>query len=658
MLDFVISTSVLAIIFALYLTFRLKKEEDGSEKMAEISSLIQNGAKTFLNKEYKYLAVFVAAFALIIGYFINLGSSVSFILGSILSGLAGYIGMRTATSSNSKASYAAENDLAKGLKIAFSSGAVMGMFVVGLGLLGVSVLYFIFKSPDIIFGFGFGASSIALFGRVGGGIYTKAADVGADMVGKVEEGIPEDDPRNPASIADNVGDNVGDVAGMGADLFESYVDAIIATMAIGVALGTLGTSLSMSSELATLLPMIIAGIGIVSSIIGFFFVRGGSEEKIHGALNKGVYGAAILTAVISYFVLNYLGVGIQIFYSIITGLVAGVIIGKATEYYTASDKKPTRKVAEESQTGAATNIISGFSLGMKSTAIPVLSVAAAILLSYYFADIYGIGIAAVGMLSTLGITLATDCYGPVADNAAGIAEMAGRGEEAREKSEALDAVGNTTAAIGKGFAIGSAALTSLALFSAYASATSLDVISLLSPQVVAALFIGALLPFLFSSLTMSSVGDTASKMITEVRRQFKENEGILKGEEDPDYNRCIDISTKAALKEMITPGVLAVITPIAVGLLMGPEALGGLLAGNIATGFLLAVTMANAGGAWDNAKKYVEEGNYGGKGSEVHKATVVGDTVGDPFKDTSGPSLNILIKLVAIVSLVFVPLFL
>lgn len=654
-----IIAAIISLLFAGFSAWKVLSQSQGSEDVRDIADSIKSGAMTFLNKEYRYLTIFVAIVALILLLVIG-GSStyieggktaLTFMVGALFSALAGNIGMRIATSSNGRTAWAAKDNLGDGLKIAFSSGAVMGATVVGLGLLGVSVLYYWLQDASILFAFGFGASSIALFARVGGGIYTKAADVGADLVGKVEEGIPEDDPRNPASIADNVGDNVGDVAGMGADLFESYVDSIIATMVIGVSL----------SSINIVLPLLVAGVGILASIAGSFLVRvkGKGEENLHGVLNKGVFGAAILMGIGTFFLTNYLFNGLNYFYAILAGLVAGVVIGLSTEYYTSDQRKPTQWIAEESQTGSATNILAGLSVGMKSTLVPVVTVSAAIYLSYYLADIYGIGLAAVGMLSTLGITLATDSYGPVADNAAGIAEMGGLGEEVRERAEALDAVGNTTAAIGKGFAIGSAALTALALFSAYSQKIGEEVVSfnmaLTNPNVVIGLFIGALLPFIFSSNTLKSVGKTAAEMIEEVRRQFDKYD-ILEGNDEARPQLCVEISTKAALREMILPSLLAIIAPLAVGLVLSVEALGGMLAGSIATGFLLAVMMANAGGAWDNAKKYVEAGNLGGKGSEVHKATVVGDTVGDPFKDTSGPSLNILIKLMSIVALVFVPI--
>jgi K(+)-stimulated pyrophosphate-energized sodium pump len=642
---------VLAILFAGILAMHIRKKPIGTERMKGIGSLIHKGALTYLNKQYRYLAVFVIVVAAILFFVINQGTAFAFVIGAFFSALTGNIGMRVATSANARTSEAAKNSLNSGLRIAFSSGTVMGMSVVGLGLLGVSIMYMIFQDTQVLFGFGFGASSIALFARVGGGIYTKAADVGADLVGKVEKGIPEDDPRNPAVIADNVGDNVGDVAGMGADLFESYVDSIIAAMAIGVTLSIFFG--------AVVLPMMIAGLGILVSIIGTFFVRTGEGKDPHGALNKGIFISAALMFVLSYFLITMVSGqdAITLWYATVSGLVAGIVIGLVTEYYTSEGRGPARSIAESSQTGSATNIIAGLSVGMKSTAIPVIAVGAAMMISYHFAGLYGIAIAAVGMLSTLGITLATDTYGPVADNAAGIAEMAELGKEVRERCERLDAVGNTTAAIGKGFAIGSAALTALALFAVYGTTVGLSSISLLNPSVVTGLFIGALLPFLFSSFTMNAVGKAAFEIVTEVRRQFREIKGIMEGKGKPDYNKCIEISTHAALKEMIIPSLLAILAPVVVGLFMGAEALGGMLGGAIASGFLLALFMANSGGAWDNAKKYIEKGNLGGKGSDNHKAAVVGDTVGDPFKDTAGPSLNILIKLMSIVALVFAPLF-
>ncbi len=648
-----IGTSLIALAYAGYLASKISKIKVEDEKIKEIADAIHEGAMAFLNREYRVLVVFVIVMTVILSVFIEPKPfiGITFIIGAFFSALAGNIGMRIATKANVRTAQRVKHSLNEGLSTAFSSGLVMGLCVVGLGVLGVSILYLIFEDPNIIFGFGFGASSIALFARVGGGIYTKGADVGADLVGKVEAGIPEDDPRNPATIADNVGDNVGDVAGMGADLFESYVDSIIAAM-------LLGTFFITTSSNAVILPLAISAVGILCAIIGSFFVKetGGDIEK---ALNRGIWVAAILIAISGYFLVNmilgpsYIGV----YWSMLSGLAAGVIIGLVTEYYTSAKHQPTKNIADSAKTGAGTVLISGISVGMYSTVVPVLVVCLSILVSFKFAGIYGIAIAAVGMLSTLGITLASDTYGPVADNAQGIAEMGGMGKEVRERAEKLDAVGNTTAAIGKGFAIGSAALTALALFSAYVTAAKIDVINIMDAKVTVGLFIGGLLPFLFSSYTMSAVGHAAEQMVQEVRRQFKEIKGLMEGTAKPDYTSCVDISTKAAIHAMTIPSLLAVITPIVVGFTLGTSALGGLLAGNVVTGFVLAVMMANAGGAWDNAKKYIEEGNLGGKGSDAHKAAVVGDTVGDPFKDTSGPSLNILIKLVSIVALIFAPLF-
>ena len=645
----IVFVCILGILFTAYKAVWIKRIKLRSSSVSEITDVIHKGALTFLNTEYKVLLVFVVIVAAALWYILSPVAAVTFVFGAFLSALTGNIGMRIATIANGRTAEACEESMNKGLLVAFTSGSVSGLSVVAIGLLGVSVLYLALGDPNLIVGFGFGASSIALFARVGGGIYTKSADVGADLVGKVEAGIPEDDPRNPAVIADNVGDNVGDVAGMEADLFESYVNSLIAAMVIGViAFGKAGV----------LLPLAIAAVGIVSSMIGSFFVRVKEGGDIHNALNKGTFVAAILVAVLSYFVVDSMmgSANIGIYYAILSGLAAGIIIGLTAEYYTSDKHKPTQEVAETSVTGSATVIISGMSVGMVSTVIPVLVVAAALLISQKYAGLYGIAISAVGMLATLGITLSTDTYGPVADNAAGIAQMAGLGKNVRRRCEELDAVGNTTAAIGKGFAIGSAALTSLALFAVYVSATKITGIDITNPPVTAGLLIGGMLPFLFSSFTMKSVGKAAFSMVEEVRRQFKDIPGIMEGTAKPDYESCIGIATHAAIREMILPGLIAIFTPLAVGLTLGPEALGGLLGGAILTGFLLAIMMANSGAVWDNAKKYIEAGNLGGKGSRDHKAAVVGDTVGDPFKDTSGPSLNILIKLVSIVSVVFAPL--
>ena len=644
-------SALIAVAFALYQGYKIQKKTVRDDRARHIGDLIHKGALTYLNRQYKVLVVYIVVVSAILVFAATWRSSVAFLVGSFFSALTGNLGMRIATIANSRTAEACEKDLDSGLRIAFSSGSVMGMAVVGIGLLGVSLLYYVFKDTSVLYSFGFGASSIALFARVGGGIYTKAADVGADLVGKVEAGIPEDDPRNPAVIADNVGDNVGDVAGMGADLFESYVDSIIAAMAIAAFSAAIGSS-------EVILPMAVAGLGILVSIVGTFFVRTRGQDA-HAALDRGVFISAGIMIILSYFLIRWVlpSNAWTVWLATIAGLVAGVIIGVTTEYYTSESRKPAREVAESALTGAATNIISGLALGMRSTAIPILAVVSAIIVSYQLAGLYGIAMAALGMLSTLGITLATDTYGPVADNAAGIAEMANLGGEVRERAEALDAVGNTTAAIGKGFAIGSAALTALALFSAYSRTAKLQTISLTEPLVISGLFIGALLPFAFSSFTMSAVGRAASRMVEEVRRQFKSIPGIMEGKGQPDYERCIAISTHAALREMIAPGLLAVIAPIVVGIFLGLKALAGLLAGATASGFLLALMMANSGAAWDNAKKYIERGNLGGKGSDAHKAAITGDTVGDPFKDTSGPSLNILMKLMSIVALTFAPVF-
>ena len=658
-------SGIFALLSAILLFYSVKKQNAGNEKMQELSSAIRKGSMAFLKSEYKILIIFVTIVTLLLyaasfieGSQMEWGLSVSFIVGALFSAITGNIGMRTATMSNSRTAEGTKKSLSKGLSIAFSSGAVMGMSVVGLGILGVFVLYTIFNNTSILFGFGFGASSIALFARVGGGIYTKSADVGADLVGKVEAGIPEDDPRNPAVIADQVGDNVGDVAGMGADLFESYVDSIIATMALAAIAGGFA-----SIENAVMLPLIIAGFGIISSIIGTLLVVFGKGKNLYSVLRNSLFLATFLTALFAGIATWYFIGSLNPFYAMLAGLIAGIIIGLSTEYFTSEKRKPAQDIAKSAKTGPATVIIQGMTTGMISTIVPVLAVVAAMLIAYYFAGFYGVAISAVGMLSILGVSLATDCYGPVADNAQGISEMAGMGKEIRERTEQLDAVGNTTAAMGKGFAIGSAAITSLALIFTYIVTANILLpegeilsLSLGDPYVIAGIFIGAMLPFVFTAFTLGAVGKAAYAMVEEVRRQFKELNLLNNDKNKPDYERCIKISTNRALKEMILPSLMAVISPIIVGIVLKPAGLGGLLIGSIASGFLLAVFLANAGGAWDNAKKYIESGNIGGKGSETHKATVIGDTVGDPMKDTSGPSLNILIKLMSIVSLVFLPL--
>ena len=670
---------LIALLFAFYLIRRITKMEPGNERMQEIAEAIHSGAMAFLKRQYKTLVIFILVIVVIIsiiGLFtsgegsLKWETAVAFAIGACCSILAGNIGMRIATKANVRTANAAHTSgLNRALNCAFSGGAVMGMSVVGLGLLGLGIVVLIFNNDSsIVNGFSFGASSVALFGRVGGGIYTKAADVGADLVGKVEAGIPEDDPRNPAVVADNVGDNVGDVAGMGSDLFESYVGSVVAAIALGASLG-----IGANGE-GVLAPLLVAAIGIIASIIGTFFVsakEGGDPQK---SLNKGNITATIL-AIIGTFVVTKLilpdtfevmGIdgsttvtytNIGVFIAAVAGLLVGFLIGNVTEYYTSAKYKPVKKIAASCETGTATNIITGVATGMASTAIPIILVAVGIWASYHFAGLYGIAMAAVGMLSTTGMVVAVDAYGPISDNAGGIAEMSKLPPGVRTITDQLDSVGNTTAAIGKGFAIGSAALTALALFTAYTQAVGISIINILEPDVVIGLFIGGMLPFFFCSMTMQSVGRAAGHMIEEVRRQFREIAGLMEGKAKADYARCVDISCQAALKEMVAPSLLAVLVPLLVGLLLGPACLGGVLCGTLVTGFLLAIFLANSGGAWDNAKKYIEEGNYGGKGSPAHAAAVNGDTVGDPFKDTSGPSLNILIKLMTIISLVFAPLF-
>jgi len=704
----------IALLFALIKSVWINKQAEGTDKMKEIGGYIRDGAMAFLAREYKVLAIFVVVVAAALGFANNglAGShwmvAVSFVVGAFCSGLSGFFGMRVATAANIRTTNAARQGLNPALMIAFSGGAVMGMCVVGLGVLGLGMLYIIYGNMfhaltldgdvtalmtqqkmvvTVISGFSLGASSIALFARVGGGIYTKAADVGADLVGKVEAGIPEDDPRNPATIADNVGDNVGDVAGMGADLFESFVGSIVGTMVLGaVMIPDIITASSPKFALNTLLlPLVLAGAGIIVSIIGTFFVRTKEGGNPQAALNIGTFGAAIIMAILTYFIIHWMlpaswGVlhttasgtvpytSNGIFYATLAGLAAGVAIGMITEYYTSESGKPARGIAAESTTGAATNIIAGLALGMRSTALPVIVLAVAIVLSYMFAGLYGIAIAALGMLSTTGIQLAVDAYGPIADNAGGIAEMSALEKEVRERTDKLDAVGNTTAAIGKGFAIGSAALTALALFAAFKTVVGITVIDISEPVTMAGLFIGGMLPFLFSSFAMKAVGSAAKDMIIEVRRQFREIPGLMEGTAKAEYAKCVDISTSAAIRQMVAPGLIAVLTPVVVGfgakaIWGNVNALGGLLAGVTVAGVLMAIFQSNAGGAWDNAKKHIESGAFKdengkvqGKKSEPHKAAVVGDTVGDPFKDTSGPSLNILIKLMSVVALVIAPL--
>ena len=644
---------ICALLFAFYLTKKVGKQDAGTDRMKEIAAFIHEGARAFLTAEYKILVVFVAVLFVLIGIGIgNWVTAVCFLVGALFSTAAGYIGMNVATKANVRTAAAAKDSgMNKALSIAFSGGAVMGMCVVGFGLFGAGVVYILTKNPDVLSGFSLGASSIALFARVGGGIYTKAADVGADLVGKVEAGIPEDDPRNPAVIADNVGDNVGDVAGMGADLFESYVGSLVSAITLGVVY---------AKESGAIFPLVIAALGVLASVIGCFFVKGDENSSPHKALKYGSYSAAIVVMIGSLILSKMFFNGFKEAIAIIFGLVVGLLIGVITEIYTSGDYRFVKKIAQQSETGPATTVISGIAVGMQSTAVPIILIAIGIIGAYSFSGLYGIALAAVGMLSTTGITVAVDAYGPIADNAGGIAEMSGLPSEVRNITDKLDAVGNTTAAMGKGFAIGSVALTALALFVSYAQAVGLfeEGINLLDYKVIVGMFVGGMLPFLFSAFTMDSVSKAAYKMIEEVRRQFKTIPGILEGKGKPDYKSCVAISTQAALKEMLLPGVMAVLAPVFIGVVLGPDALGGLLGGALVTGVMLAIFMSNSGGAWDNAKKYIEDGHHGGKGSEAHRAAVVGDTVGDPFKDTSGPSINILIKLMTIVSLVFAPLFL
>lgn len=678
---FAIAAAIIGLLFAVYLAAAIVRQDQGSERVRFIGRAIQQGASAFLKREYGVLAIFVVAVVVVLALFVDydiLGridrdesrgipsTAIAYLIGAIGSALAGYIGMSIAVRANTRTTVKAQEGLNPALRLAFNSGAVMGLSVVGIGLLGVTILYWIFRDVQIVAGFGMGASSIALFARVGGGIYTKAADVGADLVGKVEAGIPEDDPRNPATIADNVGDNVGDVAGMGADLFESYVGSIIATLALAVT-GAMALGIDAGDVMANfdhelvMLPVLLAAVGIVSSILGTFLVRapeGANMGRLLWVLRTGIFSSGVLVLVAIGVLIPIIGLPFELFWVVLVGLIAGQVIGTASEVATSYEYKFTREIAAQSETGPATVIIGGLGLGMLSTVVPGIVVVIAIWLTNDLAGTYGVALAAVGMLSTLGITLATDAYGPVADNAGGIAEQAGLPPEVRERTDALDSLGNTTAATGKGFAIGSAVLTALALMAAYSEATGVTIFNLTDVNVLIGVLLGSLMPFLFAALTMQAVGRAAGAMVQEVRRQFREITGLMEGKAEADYARAVDISTRGAMREMVLPGLIAIVAPAAVGAVLGAEALGGLLIGAIATGFLLAIMMANAGGAWDNAKKYVEAGHHGGKGTDQHAAVVVGDTVGDPFKDTSGPALNILIKLMSIVALVFAPLFL
>ncbi len=647
MITIALIAGILSLLFSGYLIFHIRRQDSGNTKMREISSAIREGATAYLKRQYKTLIPIVIVLALILGFSLNLLTGLSFVFGAILSALAGYIGMNVSVLTNAKVAEKAKKGLSEGLKLAFRGGCVTGFTVVALGLLGVTVLYYFYGDPKLIIGFGFGASLISLFMRVGGGIYTKAADVGADLVGKVEKGIPEDDPRNPAVIADQVGDNVGDCAGMAADVFESYVITLIAAMLLGIALGPSGV----------LFPLMIGAVAIISSLIGSFFVRLGKNNDVWKALNKGILITALLSAISFYFISNYFFHDLKIFFAALSGLAVTVLVGTITEYYTARDRRPVREIAEAAQTGAGTNLITGIAVGMQSTFLPVIVISAAIFLAYYFAGVYGIAIAALGMLSVTGIILSVDAFGPITDNAGGIAEMSGLSKTVRKVTDTLDAVGNTTKAVTKGFAIGSAALAALSLFVAFAEASGLQTIDILNSKVVVGLFIGAALPFLFSSFLMKAVGRAAFQIVEEVRRQFKTIKGLMQGKAKPDYKKCVDITTKAALREFIVPGIIAIVSPIIVGFVLGPLALGGMLTGAILTGLLMALFLANAGAAWDNAKKYIEEGHFGGKGSDAHKAAVIGDTVGDPAKDTAGPSLNPLIKVLNMIALLFATLF-
>ncbi|MDD2251531.1 MAG: sodium-translocating pyrophosphatase [Dehalococcoidales bacterium] len=664
-----LSAGLLGVVVAAFMANFVLKQPQGTKAVREISAAIKEGALAFLGREYRILAIFVVAVTIILGFVPLLGwwVALSFIFGAICSGLAGFIGMSIAIRSNSRTAAAVQHGLNHGLKVSFRAGAVMGMSVVGIGMLGLTALYFVFNGnadfTQIIPGFGFGASSVAIFARVGGGIYTKAADTGADIVGKVEENIPEDDPRNAAVIADFVGDNVGDVAGMGADLFESYVSSIIATSAlatVAVMSPALEQALVPSQEAGWFLPLLVAAGGILASVVGIFVIRVGEKLEMTALLNalrRGTIVSSVLAAGFSYLAVWLLGADIRLFWAIIIGLIAGVLIGESTNFFTSYVYKPTLKVAEASQTGAGTNIIAGFGNGLLSVMPPVIFIAIAVIAAYKLGDVYGVAIAGVGMLSTLGIQDATDAYGPIADNAGGIVEMSGLPHEIRERTDALDSLGNTTAATGKGFAIGAAGLTSLALLFAYAETVGITAegINLLQPEVLVGMFLGALLPAIFCALTMDAVGKTSFSIVNEVRRQFKEIPGLMDGTGKPEYAKCVDICTKDSINKMVLPGLITIVSPILVGFLLGPVALGGFLGGAVSTGLILAITFSNAGGSWDNAKKWIETGAYGGKGSVAHKAAVVGDTVGDPMKDTSGPALNIMIKLISIISVVLAP---
>ncbi|CUQ16761.1 sodium-translocating pyrophosphatase [Clostridium baratii] len=652
--------SIISLIVLIFIAKDILKKDAGNKKMREIASHIEEGAMAFIKKEYKYLSIFVVCIFILISIFLSYKTAIAFLIGAIFSIVAGFVGMRIAVKANVRCANAAKSGIKKALDVAFSGGTVMGLCVVSLGVIGLTMLSVVFDlNTEYITGFGLGASSIALFARVGGGIYTKAADVGADLVGKVEANIPEDDPRNPAVIADNVGDNVGDVCGMGADLFESYVGSIISA----ITLGSFLVSTALGRE-ALIYPLILAAIGIIASIIGIFAVKMYKGDNPQKALNIGSFLSGIIALILSGLACNYFFKDLKLFIPIVVGVCVGLLIGKITEIYTSSDYKSVKYMADECKTGAATNIIAGLAVGMKSTVMPIILIVIGILISYFGAGgsdnsligLYSIALSAIGMLSTTAITVAVDAYGPIADNAGGIAEMSGLDESIREITDKLDSVGNTTAAIGKGFAIGSAALTALALFASYTQAVNLEAINLLNPLTLVGVLVGGMLPFLFGALTMQSVGKAAGEMVSEVRRQFKEKPGILEGTEKPEYSTCVEISTRAALREMIAPGIIAVLSPLVVGILLGKEALAGLICGGVVTGVMMAILMSNAGGAWDNTKKYIESGVNGGKGSEAHKAGVIGDTVGDPFKDTSGPSMNILIKLMTIVAVVFAPL--